>query len=253
MTTDEATGTELLALEEVHVRYGGVTALTDIDLSITSGRVLCLLGDNGAGKSSIVRVLTGVTRPDRGSVRFRGSVRPDWKPRVARRCGIETVFQDKALAENQKVAQNVFMGRELVGRLGFINTKEQNRQTEALLRDIGFRSQVLSVHSKVRNLSGGEREGIAIGRASLFGTSVMILDEPTTGLSLTQSKHVLQLVKTTAKRGLGVLLISHNVSDAYEVGDAFIVLDRGRILRRFTRSEITLSELVNFMESAARS
>lgn len=249
---EPATGEEVLGIEDVGLRYGGVTALEGISLSVTKGRVLCLLGDNGAGKSSIVRVLTGVVRPDRGRIRFAGVVRHDWAPNVARRAGVETVFQDKALAENQKIAQNVFMGRELVNRFGFIKTREQNRQTERLMADIGFRSRVLSVHSKVRNLSGGEREGIAIGRASIFGTTVMILDEPTTGLSLTQSKHVLDLVRATADRGLGVLLISHNISDAYSVGDDFVVLDRGTVLDRFSRNDISLDELVNFMESAAK-
>jgi simple sugar transport system ATP-binding protein len=175
-----------------------------------------------------------------------------WNPHRARRAGIETIYQDKALAPNQTVARNVFMGRELTSILGFISERRQIKEAESLVERLGFTSEVLAVTSPVIGLSGGEQEGVAIARAMYFGARLMILDEPTTALSLTQSQRVLDLVLSARNSGIGILFISHNVSHAYHVGDRFVVFDRGRVAAQFNKGEIGETELIQLMESAAK-
>jgi simple sugar transport system ATP-binding protein len=242
----------IVSLQEVWKTFRGVDALRGVSLGVAPGEIACLLGDNGAGKSTLVKVITGVHRPDRGQLLVDGRAVDRWTPRRAREAGIETIFQDKALVVRQTVARNIFMGRELTSHLGFISDRKQAEEADLLLRRLGFTSRVMSVNAAVSGLSGGEREGVAIARAMYFGARLMILDEPTTALSLRQSQRVLDLVLDAKATGIGILFISHNISHAYAVGDRFLILDRGLIAAEFHKADIGQTELIEFMESEAR-
>jgi simple sugar transport system ATP-binding protein len=243
--------TPILELDHVWKSFRGVGALSDVSFAVYPGEVVCLLGDNGAGKSTLVKIMSGVHSPDRGSVLVSGRPVANWNPKNSRRAGIETIFQDKALAPRQTVARNIFMGREITNAFGLIADGRQAREADALLRRLGFTSKVLNVNSPIAGLSGGEQEGVAIARALYFKARLLILDEPTTALSLTQSQQVLELVKRARGEGVGIVFISHNIAHAHSVGDRFLVLDRGEIAARFSQSEISYPELVSFMETAA--
>jgi simple sugar transport system ATP-binding protein len=242
---------EIIALKGVRKSFRGITALQGISFGVAPGEVACLLGDNGAGKSTLVKIITGVHQPDEGEVLVDGRRVTPWTPRRAREAGIETIFQDKALAPRQSVTRNIFMGRELTNRFGLISERRQAKEADGLLRRLGFTSKVLNVNSPVAGLSGGEQEGVAIARAMYFGARLLILDEPTTALSLTQSQRVLELVRSVRDAGVGIMFITHNIAHAHQVGDRFLVLDRGRLVKTFRRDEIGHLELVGFMEAAA--
>jgi simple sugar transport system ATP-binding protein len=243
--------TAILELDHVWKSFRGVGALRDVSFAINPGEVVCLLGDNGAGKSTLVKIMSGVHSPDRGRLLVRGQPVARWSPKNSRRAGIETIYQDKALAPRQTVARNIFMGRELTNAFGLIADRHQAAQADSLLRRLGFTSKILDVNSPIAGLSGGEQEGVAIARAVYFKARLLILDEPTTALSLTQSRQVLELVTRARNEGVGIVFISHNIAHAHSVGDRFLVLDRGEIAARFNQSEINYPALVNFMESAA--
>jgi len=243
--------THILELENVWKSFRGVGALRDVSFGVSPGEVVCLLGDNGAGKSTLVKIISGVHSPDRGRVLIEGVPVSHWNPKNSRRAGIETIFQDKALAPRQTVARNIFMGREILNGLGLISDRRQAAEAEVLLRRLGFTSKVLDVDSPIAGLSGGEQEGVAIARALHFKARLLILDEPTTALSLTQSQQVLELVFRARDEGVGIIFISHNITHAHSVGNRFLVLDRGEIVARFERDDIPYADLVRFMESAA--
>jgi simple sugar transport system ATP-binding protein len=243
--------TAILELDHVWKSFRGVDALRDVSFAINPGEVVCLLGDNGAGKSTLVKIMSGVHSPDRGRVLVSGQPVSKWSPKNSRKAGIETIYQDKALTPRQTVARNIFMGRELTNGFGLISDRIQVAEADALLRRLGFTSKVLDVNSPIAGLSGGEQEGVAIARALYFKARLLILDEPTTALSLTQSQQVLELVTKARHEGVGIVFISHNIAHAHSVGDRFLVLDRGEIAARFNVTEITYPALVNFMESAA--
>jgi simple sugar transport system ATP-binding protein len=243
--------TAILELDHIWKSFRGVDALSDVSFTINPGEVVCLLGDNGAGKSTLVKIMSGVHSPDRGRVLVSGRPVSKWSPKNSRKAGIETIYQDKALAPRQSVARNIFMGRELTNWFGLISDRTQVTEADILLRRLGFTSKVLDVNSPIAGLSGGEQEGVAIARALYFKARLLILDEPTTALSLTQAQNVLELVTKARHEGLGIVFISHNIAHAHSVGDRFLVLDRGEIAGRFNVTEITYPALVNFMESAA--
>lgn len=249
---DHANITPLLELRNVSKHFGHVYALEDVSMAIRPGEVMSLLGDNGAGKSTLVRVIAGVHQPDAGEVYVRGERVTHWNPGKARESRIETVFQDKALATQQPVTSNVFLGREITSRFGFINHRAQRREAERLMRNMRFTSKVLSPDSPVQNLSGGEREGIAIARAVHFNADLIILDEPTTALSLRQAQEVLDFVRRVRDEGTAVLFISHNMFHAHEVADRILILDRGRVGVEVEKSSLSATELIELMQSMAR-
>ncbi len=244
--------TPLLELRNVAKSFGPVFAVRNVDLSIYAGEIVALVGDNGAGKSTLIKLVSGVHAPDGGEIYVRGRPIKHWDTATARRSGIETVYQDKALAEQQTVMRNLFMGREVTGPLGLIRLGRERAEAEALMRRIGFTSQLISPDSIVANLSGGEREGVAIARAMFFKAELIILDEPTQALSLTQAQVVLNFVRHAKTEGSAVIFITHNVYHAYEVADRIAILDRGQIVGEFRRESITAVELVKFMQTAAR-
>jgi simple sugar transport system ATP-binding protein len=242
----------LLELRDVSKSFGPVFAVRNVDLSIHAGEIIALVGDNGAGKSTLIKLISGVHSPDGGEIFVRGQLVQHWDTASARRSGIETVYQDKALAEQQTVMRNLFMGREITGPLGVIHLRRERLEAEALMRRIGFTSKLISPDSVVATLSGGEREGVAIARAMFFKAELIILDEPTQALSLTQAQVVLNFVRQAKTEGSAVIFITHNVYHAYEVADRIAILDRGQIVDEFQRDAISVVELIQFMQSAAR-
>jgi simple sugar transport system ATP-binding protein len=251
-TTSEMPGTPLLELRGVSKSFGAVYAVRDVSLRIYPAEIVALVGDNGAGKSTLIKIISGVHAPDAGEVFVKGEQIHHWSTAQARRKGIETVYQDKALAEQQTVMRNLFMGREETNLLGWLRLGRQRAEAEALMRRIGFTSRLVSPDSVVATLSGGEREGVAIARAMFFRAELMILDEPTQALSLTQAQEVLNFVRQARNEGSAVILITHNVYHAYEVADRVVILDRGQIVGEFRRDAVTTIELMEYMQSVAR-
>jgi simple sugar transport system ATP-binding protein len=242
----------LVELRHVSKSFGSVYALQDINLALHEKEIVSLLGDNGAGKSTLTKVISGVHSPDEGELYIKGKKVAHWNAARARLMGIETVYQDKALAEHQNVTRNIFMGREITTWLGFIDGRKQRQQAEALMRRIGFTSKVMSPNSVVSSLSGGEREGVAIARSMFFKADLIILDEPTTALSLTQSKQVLQFVERAHQEGSAVLFISHNIFHSHQVADRIVIVDRGRIAAQMDKKSISAIELTELMQDLAK-
>ncbi len=244
--------TPIVELRNVSKSYGTVYALKDINLTINEREIVALLGDNGAGKSTLIKLISGVHAPDSGEIYVRGQRMERWHTAKARRNGIETVYQDKALADQQSVMRNIFMGRELTYPLGFVKGRQQRAEADALMRRIGFTSRVMSAESPVATLSGGEREGVAIARAIYFKAELIILDEPTTALSLTQAQRVLEFAQAAKAEGSSVVFISHNIYHSHEIGDRLILLDRGRVAAEYRKGDISVAELIGQMQTIAR-
>ena len=212
-------------------RYGNVTALEGVDFEAYPREIVALLGDNGAGKSTLIKILSGAIRPDTGTITLHGREVEFHSPRDARVSGIETVYQDLALAPDLDVASNLFLGREIVmsgflGRLGIVNRRAMRQQAEEHLK--GLRVRLGSARQVVDTLSGGQRQSVAVARTVLWGKDVVILDEPTAALGVAQSGMVLQLMKEVRDRGATVIFISHNLPHVFEVADRMIVLRHGR-------------------------
>lgn len=240
---------ELIRLENICKSFGRVNVLFDINFSIAKQEIVALVGDNGAGKSTIIKTMTGVHQPTSGSIYYKGkNITRNHSVKRSRKLGIETVYQERALADLQTMWRNMFAGRELTGKLGFIRLKKQREETERMLRThIGFTSSAITVDSEVTTLSGGEKQGIAIGRALYFNADLIILDEPTMGLSLTETKRLLDFVLDIKEKGKSVIFISHNIYHVYSVSDRFIILDRGKIAGEYLKKDITREDLENKM------
>ncbi|WP_299394178.1 ATP-binding cassette domain-containing protein [Pelagibius sp.] len=238
----------LLSLRRVSKGFGKIKVLHDIDLDIGPNEIVALVGDNGAGKSTLIKVITGVHSPSSGEVWFKGARRQEHSVKRSREIGIETVYQERALADQQALWRNMFAGRELTNRFGFIDVAQQKAETERLLRrHMGFTSKAITVDSEVRGLSGGEKQGVAIGRALYFDADLIILDEPTMGLSLKETSKVLDFVKDIRRQGKSAIFIDHNIFHVYDVSDRFVILDRGRIAGDFRKQDLSQDELVHKM------
>ena len=241
-----------LELRGVAKSFGGVQVLEDIDFRLGSGEVVGLLGDNGAGKSTLIKIITGVHQPDRGEILFGGERVDGLDVQRARALGVETVFQERALAEQQSLWRNIFMGRPLADRFGFLKVGEMRRTTEALMSEsMGFTSAVLTPDTTVHGLSGGERQGLAIVRALHFQADIIILDEPTMGLSLKETEKLLHFVDGIRNAGKSAIFIDHNIFHVYSVADRIVMLDRGRVAGEFPTSRYSLEELINIMREVA--
>jgi simple sugar transport system ATP-binding protein len=230
--------------------FGRVCALKNVNLEIGRNEIVGLIGDNGAGKSTIVKILTGVFPPTSGELYVAGrkvNLR-NYNVKRAHEYGIETVYQDKSLGEKQVLWRNFFIGREVTLPFGFINVKKEKEIAhEIMVNTIGFRGEGITVDSKVSKLSGGERQGVAIGRAMHFEAELIILDEPTVALSLKEVRKVLNFVHKIKEGGKACMYISHDIQDVYEISDRFIVLDRGEVMASIDKVDITLKELDEFL------
>ncbi len=238
----------LLSLRKVSKSFGRIRVLHDINLDIGWNEVVAVVGDNGAGKSTLIKLVTGLYRPSSGDIYYKGKPRSVHSVDWARRHGIETVYQERALADQQTLWRNTFAGREVVNRFGFMKIAFQKRETERLLREsIGFTSGAITVDSEVKGLSGGEKQGVAIGRALHFNADLIILDEPTMGLALKETDRVLTFIKDIRSKGKSAIFIDHNVFHVYDVADRFVILDRGQIAGDYQKAELSQDELVQKM------
>jgi len=245
--------TKLVELKNVSKSYSKITALENINMYVDQPEIVGLIGDNGAGKSTLIKIISGVHAPDAGEIYIKGQKINNWSVSKAQEAGIETVYQDRALAEQQSITRNIFMGRERTGFLGAIKLKEQEQEAERLMRNIGFTSKVFSPDSVVGTLSGGERQGVAIARALYFKASLLILDEPTTALSLTESEKVFRFIQTVKDQGSSVIFISHNIYHTYDVADRFVILDRGSIVAQTAKTDVSSADvLVRNLQAIAR-
>jgi len=233
-------------------RFGHVVALNEADFDLRPNEIVAIIGDNGAGKSTLIKVLSGVVKPTSGEILVRGQPVHNWSAAKSRDAGIETVFQDRALAVQQSIVRNIFMGRELAGRFGWLKVRQEVSEASRLMREIGFTSKVFTPKSIVGQLSGGERQGVAIARAIYKQAELIILDEPTTALSLTETAKVFHFVRQVRASGRSILFIGHNIHHVFDIADRFVVLDRGKVALTADRSEVNSAEdLINFMEDVA--
>ena len=244
---------KIIELKNVTKRFGGITALNSASLHVNKGEVVGLIGDNGAGKSTLIKTLVGVYSPDDGDIYIRGEKVTNWSSLKARVSGIETVFQDRALCPQQSIVWNIFMGKELTYPFGFIREKEQIREANRLIREIGFTSKLIDAESPVGNLSGGERQGVAIARAIYNNAELIILDEPTNALSLNETQKVFEFVNNVKKSNRSVLFIGHNIYHVYDISDRFVILDRGEVVHQLNKEEIqSPEELMKLMRDTIK-
>jgi simple sugar transport system ATP-binding protein len=239
-----------LRMVNVDKYFGSVCALKSINFEVGRNEIVGLIGDNGAGKSTLVKIFTGVFPPTRGELYIadRKVDAASYSVKMAHSLGIETVYQDKSLGEKQAMWRNFFIGRELTWPLGFLRVREQKKIAhEIMVNTIGFRGRGIGVESKASKLSGGERQGVAIGRAMHFEADLIILDEPTVALSLKEVRKVINFVHKIKEGGKASIYISHNIADVYEVADRFTVIDRGEIVAGIEKGKISLKELDEFL------
>jgi simple sugar transport system ATP-binding protein len=233
--------------------FGKVEVLKGVNFVVGYNEIVGLVGDNGAGKSTLIKILTGVHQPDGGDIYFKGEKITIHSVEKSRELGIETVYQERALSEQQTLWRNIFMGREITAKFGFLKVEQQRKETERVLREqMGFTSKAISTDSIVRSLSGGEKQGIAIGRALYFNAELIILDEPTMGLSLSETRKVLDFVGNIKANGKSAVFISHNIYYVYPVADRFVILDRGAVAGEFLKAEISQEDLVEKMVKLAK-
>ena len=238
----------IVQLEGVHKSFGRVKVLQGVDMEVAPGEIVALVGDNGAGKSTLIKLITGVHQPTAGTIRFKGREVTFASVKDARDLGIETVYQERALADQQSLWRNIFAGREIRGWLGFMKVGEQRREAERLLRRrMGFTSQAFHIDGEVGGLSGGEKQGIAIARALYFDAELIILDEPTMGLSLKETEKVLNFARAIRDAGKSVIIIDHNILHVYSIADRFVVLDRGRVAATLGKGDVSRDDLINLM------
>jgi simple sugar transport system ATP-binding protein len=240
--------TPVVRMENITRRFGTIVALNNVDFVVNQREVVGLLGDNGAGKSTLIKVLTGVYPPTSGKIYIDGKLVSIPSPREARALGIETCYQDLALVPLMSITRNFFLGRELTHSLGpikWLDVPEMDRRSREALKDIGI--QIRSPREKVGKLSGGERQSIAIGRARHFGARLLILDEPTSALSVGETHKVLTYTLNAKERGLSVIFITHNVGHVYQVADRFVIIRRGEMVGSYARGEVAEQDIADLI------
>ena len=236
-------------------RYGRVVALDNADFDLLPGEILAVIGDNGAGKSSLIRALSGAMIPDAGEIRLNGQKVAFHSPLDARAAGIETVYQTLALSPSLSIADNMFLGRELrrAGPLGsvcrILDRKAMQRIAREKLTELGLLT-VQNINQRVETLSGGQRQGVAVARAAAFGSRVVIMDEPTAALGVKESRRVLELILDVRRRGVSIVLISHNMPHVFEIADRIHIHRLGRRLTVIDPKSYTMSDAVSFMTGA---
>ena len=236
-------------LKGVSKSYGHVNALIDVDFSVAEGEVVALLGDNGAGKSTLVRIMSGIETPDSGSFSSHGRRVDIRSRRDSEACGIETIYQDIALAGPMTITRNVFAGRELTTRLGFLRLKDMQRTAMDVLRHAVDIAGINSPDINVEDLSGGQQQAVAIARAVYFKNKMLILDEPTSALSVRETESVLAYILKLREEGVSCVFVTHNVHHAFRVCDRFVVMAHGRPILNALKSETTIDAVTTAIVS----
>lgn len=247
----ETSSPAVLEASGIGKRFGGVTALDGIDFSISAGEIVALVGDNGAGKSTLIKVLSGAMQPDDGQIRHHGAPVSLASPSAARALGIETVYQDLALIGPLDIASNMFLGRELrqKGFLSFLRMADEKRMAvegQQHLESLGLTLPSI-VRLPVESMSGGQRQAVAIARASASASDLLIMDEPTAALGVAQSNAVLRLIRRVAERGVAVILITHTMPHVLAIADRVVVLRRGSKVADLPREGLTADQLVSLI------
>lgn len=234
-----------LELRNVSKYFGEVKAVEGVDFKLGENEVVGLLGDNGAGKSTLIKIITGYLQPTSGEIYFNSQKVENLTVPKARELGVETVYQERALAELQTLWRNIFLGRELKNSWGFLDVSKMKIETHRLMtQSMGFTSAAVTPDSKVGTFSGGEKQGVAIVRALYFDAEIIVLDEPTMGLSLKETEKLLKFVRDIRKAGKSAIFIDHNIYHVYSVADRVVVIDRGRVAGEFQTKDITLDDLM---------
>jgi ABC-type sugar transport system ATPase subunit len=238
----------ILRVESVYKRFGGVHALENVSVDLFPGEVLALAGDNGAGKSTLIKVISGVHHPDEGKIWYDGAEVTFENPQKAREQGIETIYQDLALADNLDVGANVFLGREPMKRvlgLPVLDRKKMRTDAADALKVLDIRIRRFDL--PLRSMSGGQRQAVAIGRAIHWNAKVLIMDEPTAALGVPEQRKVIALIKSLKQSGVGVIFISHNLIDIFAVSDRIVVLRRGKKVGEAATQATNSDEIVRWM------
>ena len=244
-------GDVVVDMKNIVMRFGTVEALRGVDFQLRKGEVRALMGDNGAGKSTLIKVLTGVNQKTSGDIYFDGEKVEINSPADARALGIETVYQDLALVPLMSIWRNFFLGRELyqqIGPIKWMKRGDMRDQCAASLEDIGI--HIRSAEEKVGKMSGGERQSIAIGRAIHFGAKLLILDEPTSALSVAETNKVLEYIRAAKAKGLPVIFITHNVNHIYEVSDSYSIVRQGRMVGTYQKGDLTQQDIADLITGA---
>ena len=241
----------LVWMENITKKFGTITALQDVNFGVERGEVRALLGDNGAGKSTLIKILMGVYQPTTGQIYFEGKPVRIRSPREARGIGIEAVYQDLALINLMSISRNFFLGREMTKRFGPVQLLDK-KGMESICRnslcDIGI--EIRSPSERVGSLSGGERQSIAIGRAVYFGVKVLILDEPTSALSVAETRKVLSYIENARERNLAVIFITHNVHQVYMVADSYSIIRQGHNVGTYRKGELSEEDIADLITGA---
>lgn len=248
--------TPVLSARSISKRFGNVVALEAVDFEVNAGEIVALIGDNGAGKSTLTKIIAGALAPDSGSLEMRGSQVTFNSPADARRAGIETTYQDLALADDLDIAANLFLAREIVlpgiwGRLDFLDRPAMRKRAEEHLRDFGIKIE--SIDQRVDTLSGGQRQSIAVARSVFWGSKVVIMDEPTAALGVAQSALVFALMRRVRDSGSAVVFISHNLPQVFEAADRIVVMRRGQRVATLDPRAATMEQAVSLMTGATPS
>jgi simple sugar transport system ATP-binding protein len=240
--------TPVVYMENIVKRFGQVSALDGVDFDVRPREIMALLGDNGAGKSTLIKTLTGIHTPTSGQIYFEGKPVKIRNPHDARALGIETVYQDLALINEMSIGRNFFLGREPTRRFAvfkLLDMQTIEKQTRESLADVGIK--IRSANEKVGKLSGGERQSIAIGRAVHFGAKLLILDEPTSALSVAESQKVLDYTLNAKERGLSVIFITHNVHHVMAVADRYTVIRHSKRVGTYEKGQVTFDDITNLI------
>jgi D-xylose transport system ATP-binding protein len=242
----------ILELRGVSKSFGAVQALYQVDFHVAPGQVMALVGDNGAGKSTLIKSIAGIHTIDEGEVVFDGETVTIHSPKDAAKLGIEIVYQDLALCDNLDVVQNMFLGREETNSVRRLDETMMEKRASDTLRSLSV-TTIQSVRQTVAGLSGGQRQSVAVAKAVMWNSKVVILDEPTAALGVAQTRQVLDLVRRLGEQGLAVVLISHNLHDIFEVADTITVLRLGQNVAEFKRTEVTQTQVVEAITAGALS
>lgn len=245
---------DVLKLLRISKTFGEVRALRSVDFHVRYNECVGLLGDNGAGKSTLIKIITGYHRPDPGGeIYFKSQRIDDLTVAKARMLGIEAVYQEKALADKQALWRNIFMGREIAHWHGLLDIHRMREETQQLMIErMGFTSEAITPDTLVRTMSGGERQGVAIVRALYFQAKLIILDEPTMGLSVSETQKTLDFIRGIKAAGRSCIFIDHNVFHVYPVADRIVVLDRGQVAGEFLKDRIDLDQLTQKLRQIAQ-
>ena len=244
-TAPSREGTPLVEMKNIRIAFGGVHAVDDVSVDLYPGEVVGLLGHNGAGKSTLIKILSGAYRMDSGEIRINGEVARIESPRDARRYNIETIYQTLALADNLDASSNLFLGRELITPLGFVDDARMEAETAKIMARLNPNFKKLN--EPVRALSGGQRQSVAIARAVYFNAKILIMDEPTAALGVHETQMVAELIEELKRQGLGIILISHDTREMMSLCDRLTVMKNGKVVGTEATADVTEDDILSMI------